>query len=188
MGLRFKHVIKIAYPILPLFVCLLFTQIVGPFSSEASETGAWTQWRGAHRTGLVDAHPWPERLKDDSVKLLWRIEAGPSYSSPVLTEDLVFTTETVEERDERVLAIERATGETRWTAGWNGAMNVPFFARANGSWIRSTPATDGERLYVAGMNEPGIGTATCTIRGRIDALFRSGRISYSAFRGSFYDY
>jgi outer membrane protein assembly factor BamB len=30
-------------------------------------------------------------------------------------------------------------------------MKVPFFAAKNGSWIRSTPATDGERVYVAGM-------------------------------------
>ena len=32
-------------------------------------------------------------------------------------------------------------------------MQVPFFANANGSWIRATPATDGERLYVAGMKD-----------------------------------
>ena len=28
---------------------------------------------------------------------------------------------------------------------------MPFFAARNGSWIRSTPATDGKRIYVAGM-------------------------------------
>jgi outer membrane protein assembly factor BamB len=32
-------------------------------------------------------------------------------------------------------------------------MSVPFFAAANGSWIRATPAFDGERLYVAGMKD-----------------------------------
>ena len=30
-------------------------------------------------------------------------------------------------------------------------MTVPFFAASNGSWIRATPACDGETLYVAGM-------------------------------------
>jgi outer membrane protein assembly factor BamB len=30
-------------------------------------------------------------------------------------------------------------------------MSVPFFAASNGSWIRSTPVTDGVRLYVGGM-------------------------------------
>ena len=30
-------------------------------------------------------------------------------------------------------------------------MTVPFFAARNGSWIRSTPATDGKTLYVGGI-------------------------------------
>ncbi|MEZ6067549.1 MAG: PQQ-binding-like beta-propeller repeat protein [Planctomycetaceae bacterium] len=30
-------------------------------------------------------------------------------------------------------------------------MSVPFFAKANGDWIRATPIWDDGRLYVAGM-------------------------------------
>ncbi|MCA9261417.1 MAG: PQQ-binding-like beta-propeller repeat protein, partial [Planctomycetales bacterium] len=41
----------------------------------------------------------------------------------------------------------------RWHADWKGALKVPFFAASNGSWIRSTPAYDGERLYVAGIRD-----------------------------------
>ena len=40
-----------------------------------------------------------------------------------------------------------------WEARWKGSLKVPFFARENGSWIRATPACDGERLYVAGMRD-----------------------------------
>ncbi len=36
---------------------------------------------------------------------------------------------------------------------WEGAVSVPFFAKSNGDWIRSTPALDGDRLYVAGMRD-----------------------------------
>ena len=32
-------------------------------------------------------------------------------------------------------------------------MKVPFFAAKNGSWVRSTPAYDGENLYVCGMRD-----------------------------------
>jgi outer membrane protein assembly factor BamB len=32
-------------------------------------------------------------------------------------------------------------------------MTVPFFAWSNGSWIRATPAFDGETLFVAGMRD-----------------------------------
>src|SRR5579875_3733476 len=32
-------------------------------------------------------------------------------------------------------------------------MTVPFFAASNGSWIRATPAYDGQALFVAGMRD-----------------------------------
>jgi outer membrane protein assembly factor BamB len=32
-------------------------------------------------------------------------------------------------------------------------MSMPFFAKANGDWIRATPAYDGENLYVAGIRD-----------------------------------
>jgi outer membrane protein assembly factor BamB len=32
-------------------------------------------------------------------------------------------------------------------------MSVPFFAARNGSWIRSTPATDGKLLFVGGIRD-----------------------------------
>ena len=52
-----------------------------------------------------------------------------------------------------MLAIDRATGQEVWRASWPGAMSVPFFAAANGSWIRATPALHDGRLYVAGMKD-----------------------------------
>ena len=32
-------------------------------------------------------------------------------------------------------------------------MKVPFFARKNGSWVRSTPACDGESIYIGGIRD-----------------------------------
>ncbi len=40
-----------------------------------------------------------------------------------------------------------------WVAEWPGAMSVPFMAKRNGDWIRSTPAYDGQSVYVAGMRD-----------------------------------
>jgi outer membrane protein assembly factor BamB len=49
-------------------------------------------------------------------------------------------------------------------------MTVPFFAASNGSWIRSTPAYDGERLYVAGMRDVLVclDAKTCKEEWRVD--------------------
>jgi outer membrane protein assembly factor BamB len=81
------------------------------------------------------------------------VPLGPSYSGPIVTDELVFATETQNKESELVHAVDRRTGKPRWQAKWKGAMRVPFFAASNGSWIRSTPAYDGTCLYVAGMRD-----------------------------------
>ena len=111
---------------------------------------------GADRpvTGTSTARPGPERLTEESLELVWRVEElGPSYASPVVTKTHVFTVETEDEEREVVRALDRATGSETWTTNWEGAMEVPFFAARNGSWIRSSPALDGESLYVAGIRD-----------------------------------
>ncbi len=76
-----------------------------------------------------------------------------SYSGPIVVDGRVFVTETKDEKLEVVQALDRGTGESMWQKSWEGRMKVPFFAQSNGSWIRSTPAYDSGRLYVAGMRD-----------------------------------
>lgn len=113
----------------------------------------WPQWRGPTRDSLLPAQNWPDKLDAGRLKQTWRVELGPSYSGPIVSEKSVFVTETKDKKQEVVKALDRATGQEQWSAGWDGAISVPFFAAANGSWIRATPAYDGERLYVAGIKD-----------------------------------
>ena len=121
-----------------------------PAAGKATD-GTWTQWRGPARDGSVGAK-WPADLA--GLTPLWSVEdLGPSYAGPIVSETHVFTVETRDEAFEIVRAFDRTTGEAAWTAEWEGAMEVPFFAARNGSWVRATPAFDGETLYVAGMRD-----------------------------------
>jgi outer membrane protein assembly factor BamB len=120
---------------------------------QAADAPAWPQWRGPARDGQVTGAAWPERLDEAALERRWRVPLGPSYSGPIIADDLVFTTQTVDKESEMVLALDRASGAERWRVAWKGAMSVPFFAASGGSWIRSTPAYDGQRLYVAGMRD-----------------------------------
>ncbi len=114
----------------------------------------WLQWRGAHRDSVAAAVPtWPDGISERNLVEQWRIPLGPSYSGPIVLGDRVFTTETKDKAKEFVYALDRNTGREIWQASWDGAMQVPFFAMANGSWIRATPACDGERLFVAGIRD-----------------------------------
>ncbi|MEZ5941834.1 MAG: PQQ-binding-like beta-propeller repeat protein [Planctomycetaceae bacterium] len=121
--------------------------------SHAQDTPQWNQWRGPNRDGIVSGNDWPSTLSGETLKQRWRVELPPSYSGPVVSQDKVFVTGTEKEDVEVVFALSRSTGEQIWRVEWPGAMKVPFFAAANGSWIRATPAFDGETLYVAGMRD-----------------------------------
>ena len=118
--------------------------------SSATSHETWPQWRGPTRDAKTPSGPaWPDNLKGLTQR--WRVPLGPSYSGPIVAEDRVFTTQTRDAKTEIVHALDRKSGAEIWKAEWPGAMSVPFFAKRNGDWIRSTPAYDGESLYVAGM-------------------------------------
>lgn len=78
------------------------------------KTPIWPQWRGPNRDGQASGPAWPDQLSKDSLQQLWRVPLGPSYSGPIVAEDLVFTTETKNKEREIVYALDRKTGKERW--------------------------------------------------------------------------
>lgn len=119
----------------------------------ARATDDWNQWRGPNRDGTYAGPTWPEGLNESRLGAQWRVELGPSYSGPLVVGSQVYVTETRDKRWEVVSAWDRQQGRKIWETQWEGSMSVPFFARANGDWIRSTPAYDEGRLYVSGMRD-----------------------------------
>ena len=115
----------------------LFATSVAALAQDRAETsaypGEWSQWRGPERSGHINQVDWPARLNSKNLTKLWRVPMGPSYSGPVVSSDLVFTTSTEDKKSEVVTAISRKTGEVVWRVEWDGAMKVPFFANRNGS-------------------------------------------------------
>lgn len=115
---------------------------------------SWPQWRGPERNGFDPGKAWPTTLTADTLTKKWRVELdGPSFSGPVITGGTVFVTQTVREKTEHVLALDLATGKKKWEAQWEGAMRVSPIGESAGSWIRATPATDGQSLFVLGMRD-----------------------------------
>ena len=111
----------------------------------------WANWRGTNRDGWLK----DQKIPRDFSKLskIWTKALADSYSGPVLANGKVFTTETIDKRDESLVALDVNSGDEIWRRQWPGAMSVPFFAKANGDWIRSTPATDGNMIVVGGMRD-----------------------------------
>ena len=136
----------------PVFVSLVIAINFLAIHTKA-EPSIWPQWRGPNRDGQISGVTWPDKLDTNHLREVWRVELGPSYSGPIVGADQVFTTETKDKKYEIVAAFDRSTGKQLWRAQWEGALSVPFFAKSNGDWVRSTPALDGDRLYVAGMRD-----------------------------------
>ncbi len=113
----------------------------------------WTQWRGNSRDGFVKGKKWPDKIDEKHLVKKWAVELGEGYPGPIVVNDKVFVAETKDKTYEVVRALDRKTGKQIWEAKWLGSMKVPFFARANGDWIRATPAYDNGKLFVAGMKD-----------------------------------
>ena len=137
----------------------------------------WQNWRGPNRDGLVNGSTWPDSIDEKTLRSVWVKNFGDSYSGPVLTTEAVFTTES-QKGKERVYSVARTDGEIKWKYEWEGAMTVPFFAARNGSWIRSTPATDGKSLFVGGIRDVlvALDCATGTERWRVDFGKIAGKV------------
>ncbi len=134
-----------------LRVCVLALTLFPSLTSRAEDSNDWNSWRGAERNGKL-SEALPSSLSD-TLALVWQKSHGPSYSGPIIHGGLVFTTETVDKRLERVTAYRVSDGEMQWQQEWEGSMAVPFFAAANGDWIRSTPACSKGGLVVVGMRD-----------------------------------
>lgn len=139
---------------LRLLILLVAADSVTPYASaDPAAADLWPQWRGPARDGQIAQRTWPKDLSEQRLSLSWSVPLGPGYSGPIVTADRVVVTETKGKKYEVVRAFDRSTGTPVWETQWAGSMSVPFFAASNGSWIRATPAYDGERLYVAGMRD-----------------------------------
>ncbi|MEO1367937.1 MAG: PQQ-binding-like beta-propeller repeat protein [Acidobacteriota bacterium] len=115
----------------------------------------WNQWRGADRDGVSEGAAWPERLDAEALRQVWRRGGlGPSYSSPVVSGGLIYTTENSESATEGVLAFDQETGEPRWARSWSVHFDMPeSVASTLGNWPKSTPTVAGDELLFLGIAE-----------------------------------
>ncbi len=106
----------------------------------------WSRFRGPNGTGVSADKNIPVRW-DEKEGVAWKVETpGLGNSSPVIWGDRLFLQSSKEDGTERVLlCLNVKDGKTLWTR------SVPATkARTHNknSMASSTPATDGERVYV----------------------------------------
>ena len=122
---------------------IILSSLVLPLLSFAAKTSSWSQWRGPDRNGMISKDSaWPSKIDKETLTEKWRVSLGKGYSGPVVSENLVFTTESVDEY-ELAYAYNRNDGKLLWQTQWEGKMKVPFFAAKMGVGYAQHPHSTG---------------------------------------------
>jgi outer membrane protein assembly factor BamB len=120
--------------------------------------GNWPMWRGPRGDGTTDEKGFPNRWSATD-NVVWKTHIpGKGHSSPIVWGDRVFVTTAIEDgdpnqpKDRLLLCLDRKDGRVLWQKAVVRAKAEPIH-KLN-SRASSTPATDGERIYVSFLNDP----------------------------------
>lgn len=111
----------------------------------------WPQWRGLRMDGHSKDHGFPETVSEKTTT--WRVELpGAGHASPIVWGDHVFTVAAIAETEQRVLlCLDRASGKLLWQ---EPVLKSPLEGKHRlNSHASSTPATDGERVFTAFLDQ-----------------------------------
>jgi outer membrane protein assembly factor BamB len=106
----------------------------------------WTQFRGPNASGIsADDKPLPETFSATE-NVRWSATIGEGVASPVISQGRVFVTTMTNKETFAMLAFDADSGKELWrTELATGAL--PAITPPN-TPASSTPATDGQRVYV----------------------------------------
>jgi hypothetical protein len=113
----------------------------------------WPTWRGPRNDGTVAESGFPVTWSSTE-NIRWTYDIpGTGHSSPIVSKGKVFVTSCIEPEKKRMLhCIDRASGKLLWERVVLVA-ELEKKHREN-SWASSTPAADGERVFVSFLDKP----------------------------------
>ena len=138
--------------ILQLFLTLLLIVFV-----DSGKTQTWPQWRGPARDGSVENFESPSKWPD-TLKQIWRVEAGAGLSSPVLDKERAFLL-TRKGESEIMTCYALKTGQVLWQNEYSSpfypnsqAIRPRLFPSSKGKGPFATPVVHENRLYSLGVD------------------------------------
>ena len=128
-------------------IIALATLFLSSLVGSAQNTGKawWPQFRGPNSTGIGEGKP-PVHF-GPAQKVRWKTAIGSGLSSPAVWGSRIFLTEFDQTNKQlATLGIDRRTGKILWRRAV--AAEAIEKVHSIGNPAASTPATDGERVYV----------------------------------------
>jgi outer membrane protein assembly factor BamB len=136
----------------------------------------WPCWRGPRGDGTSFEKSIPVHWNATS-NVVWKTEIpGTGHASPIVWKERVFTVSALSESQDRVLlAFDRKNGKTIWQ---KTVLSAPLEAKHRlNSFASSTPATDGEMVYVAFLDNKKMIVAAYDFNGEQKWLVHPGPFS-----------
>ncbi len=109
----------------------------------------WLQWGGPRGDFTVEVSGLAEKWPEGGPTQLWKRPVGDGYSSVLAKGDRLFTMYR-DKNDEIVVALDAATGETRWEHRYPRDL-WPDMTREFGEGPNATPVITGERIISVGV-------------------------------------
>lgn len=113
----------------------------------------WPAWRGPATNGLANTTDAPVKWSEDQIR--WQTDIpGRGHGSPIVIDDTVVLTTAVDaEQKQMLLAVDRNTGDVRWTkVVHEGSFPSAGEIHSKATNANSTAASDGEQIYCVFFN------------------------------------
>ena len=136
----------------------------------------WPQWRGPRLDGTSVEKNAPVHWSATS-NVLWKTELpGLGHASPIVYGDKLFTVSAVPETQDRVLlCLDRKTGTIAWQ---QSVIKSPLEKKHSlNSHASSTPACDGQRVFVSFLDKAEMVVAAYDLGGKQQWVKRPGKFS-----------
>ncbi len=143
---------------------------------ESAVAENWPGWRGPRGDGSSGEANVPTKWSaNENIAWKTKIDVG-GHASPVIFGDRVYVVGADQEsRTREIMALDRKTGETIWR---KPVLESPLERKHNlNSWASSTPAVDGERIYVSFLDQKSMFVAALDLEGNVLWSERPGGFS-----------
>lgn len=167
--LRFSSCVAVA---LTSLMCLPMLTAREPDKARADQVAGgaasdWPWWRGPLRNGIAVPDQTPPVEFSDSKNVRWKVAVpGRGHGSAIVVGKKVFlATADDEQQIQSVLCLDRLTGKSLWKHDVHQG-NFIKGGHKKSSHASSTPACDGERIFINFVNQDAVYTSAISVEGK----------------------
>jgi len=131
------------------------------------ETTDWPWWRGPFRNGMAKSEQMPPIRFSDSENVKWKVAVdGRGYGSPTVVGGQVFLATSDESTgSQSLVCYDRKTGSKLWQTIVHRSGGMRKNAKSTAA--SSTPACDGERVFINFPNADALVTTALDLQGNV---------------------